>query len=224
MKKSDQIYTALCILFSVLLITGNLTYQKFVHLNFLYIHTFEISAAVIFYPLTFLITDIITEFCGKEKANFCVKMGITMNILIAFSVIGLDSMKATEWSRVNNDTFHLVFGLYGIAFIGSMIACYISQRVDILLYLWIKKRTSDKMLWLRNNGSTAISLLIDTAIAISFVTAAGAVPFDKMIPLIVNSYSFKLLFTVCSTPIFYLSVWLIKRFTKQESNTNIATA
>lgn len=221
MTKSDQIYTALCILFSVLLITGNLTYQKFVHLNFLYIHTFEISAAVIFYPLTFLITDIITEFYGKEKANFCVKMGITMNILIAISVMGLDSMKATEWSRVNNDTFHLVFGLYSVAFIGSMVACYISQRVDIMLYLWIKKRTSNKMLWLRNNGSTAISLLIDTSIAVGLITMAGAIPLEKMIPLIINSYSFKLLFTICSTPIFCISVWLIKKITMQENTTNI---
>lgn len=222
MTKSDQIYTALCILFAVLLITGNLTYQKFVHLNFLYIHTFEISAAVIFYPLTFLITDIITEFYGKEKANFCVKMGITMNILIAISVMGLDSMNATEWSRVNNDIFHLVFGLYSVAFIGSMVACYISQRVDIILYLWIKKRTSNRMLWLRNNGSTSISLLVDTTIAISFVTAAGAIPLEKMIPLIINSYGFKLLFTICSTPIFYISVWLIKKITMQENTTNIA--
>lgn len=222
--KSDKIYTALCILFSVLLITGNLTYQKFVHLNFLYIHTFEISAAVIFYPLTFLITDIITEFYGKEKANFCVKMGITMNILIALSVMGLDSMQATEWSRVNNETFHLVFGLYSIAFIGSMVACYISQRIDIILYLWIKKRTSNRMLWLRNNGSTTFSLLIDTSIAVGFITVAGAIPLDKMLPLIINSYSFKLLFTICSTPIFYVSVWLIKKITKQENTTNLATA
>ncbi len=224
MTKREKIYTFLCILFSVLIITGNLTYQKFVHLNFLYIHKFEISAAVIFYPLTFLITDLITEFYGKEKAKFCVLIGIIMNSIIAVSIMGLDSMQATEWSRVNNDTFRLVFGFYSIAFIGSMVACYISQRIDIMLYLWIKKRTSEKMLWLRNNGSTAISLLIDTSIVISFISISGAIPADKMIPLIINSYSFKLLFTICSTPIFYTSVWLIRKITKNEEISYEVTA
>jgi uncharacterized integral membrane protein (TIGR00697 family) len=216
MTRPEKIYTSLCVLFSVLIITGNLTYQKFVYLHFLYLYKFELSAAVIFYPLTFLITDLITEFYGKEKANFCVLIGITMNSVVALSVIGLDSMHATEWSKVDNDTFHLVFGLYSVAFIGSMIACYISQRIDIILYLWIKKRTSDKMLWLRNNGSTAISLLIDTSIVVSFITLSGAIPVDKMLPLIINSYSFKLLFTLCSTPLFYLSVWTIKKLQGQK--------
>ena len=223
MTKQEKIYTLLCVLFSVLIITGNLTYQKFVHLNFFYIKKFEISAAVIFYPLTFLITDLITEFYGREKAKFCVLNGIIMNSIVAISIVGIDSMHATEWSKVDNDTFHLVFGLYSIAFIGSMIACYISQRVDIALYLWIKARTTNKMLWLRNNGSTAVSLLIDTSIVVSFISFSGAIPFDKTLPLIANSYSFKLLFTICSTPLFYFSVWLIKKCNATKEIPSMAT-
>ena len=215
--KLEKIFVFLCAFFAVLIIVGNLTYQKFVYLNFFYIHHFEISAAVIFYPITFLITDLITEFYSKEKANFCVKTGIIMNIIVALSIIGLDSMKATEWSHVDNGTFHLVFGLYSVAFIGSMIACYISQRIDILLYLWIKKRTSEKMLWLRNTGSTAVSLFIDTSIVIMFLSISGAVPIEKMLPLIINSYSFKLLFTICSTPIFLACVWIIKTISKENT-------
>ena len=76
MKNVEKIYTGLCVLFSVLIVVGNLTYQKFVILSILPFHTFEISVGAVLYPLTFLITDLITEFYGKEKARFCVRFAV----------------------------------------------------------------------------------------------------------------------------------------------------
>ncbi len=207
---SEKIYTGLCALFSVLLVIGNLTYQKFVSLPVPF-HTFELSVGAILYPLTFLLTDLIAEFYGKEKANFCVRFAIVMNTLAACIVAGMDNLEATWWSKIDNPTFHKVFGSYSIAFMGSLIACYTAQAVDITLYLWIRKITKGKYLWLRNNGSTAISLFIDTFIVISFMTAFGILSIEHMEALIVNSYLFKLFFTVCSTPLFYLGVGVIRK-------------
>lgn len=211
MTRNDSIYTTLCVLFSVLIVMGNLIYQKFVFLPILPFHTFELSVGAILYPLTFLLTDLITEFYGKEKANFCVRLGISMNILIACIILGMDQLEATAWSKVDNVIFHTVFGLYSVAFMGSIIACYTAQLVDIALYLWIRKITKGRWLWARNNGSTAISLFIDTFIVITFMTVFHVLPFDRMWPLIINSYCFKLFFSVCSTPLFYMSVGIIKR-------------
>jgi len=211
----DKVYTSLCGFFAVLIVMGNLIYQKFVTLSFLPFHTFELSVGAVLYPLTFLITDLIAEFYGKEKANFCVKLAITMNVMVAFIVMGMDQLNATSWSKVDNTLFHKVFGQYNVAFIGSMIACYSAQRIDIAIYLWISKVTKGKGLWLRNNGSTAISLFVDTSIVIIFMTLFGIIPIDLMWNLTVNSYLFKLFFSVCSTPLFYMSVHLIKRFMKR---------
>ena len=58
--------------------------------------------------------------------------------------------------------FHDVFGYYGVAVIGSIIACYTSQVIDVGLYLYISKLTNGQHLWLRNIVSTGISLFIDT--------------------------------------------------------------
>ena len=69
----DKIYTTICVLFAVLIVMGNMIYQKFVVLPILPFHTFELSVGAITYPLTFLLTDLIAEFYGKNKANFCVK-------------------------------------------------------------------------------------------------------------------------------------------------------
>lgn len=210
MKRDDSIYTSLCVLFSVLIVMGNLIYQKFVSLPLLPFHTFELSVGSILYPLTFLLTDLITEFYGKEKANFCVRLAIFMNIFVACIITGMDQLESTSWSRIDNATFHKVFGLYNVAFIGSIIACYTAQIVDITLYLWIRKMTGEKWLWARNNGSTAISLFVDTFIFIIFITAFNILPSDRMVSLIINSYLFKLFFSICSTPLFYVSVGVIR--------------
>lgn len=211
MTKVEKIYAGLCILFSVLIVTGNLTYQKFVALPLLPFHTFELSVGAIIYPLTFLITDLIAEFYGKERARFCVQFAISMNVLVAIIIAGMDMLQATEWSKIDNHTFHKVFGLYSVAFIGSIIACYLSQAVDITLYLWIRKITKGNWLWIRNNGSTAVSLLIDTFVVISFMTLFGVLPLEQMGSLILNSYSFKLFFTICSTPLFYMCVGIMRK-------------
>ncbi|MCE3230195.1 MAG: hypothetical protein K0R76_349 [Alphaproteobacteria bacterium] len=211
MSTSDKIYTTLCVLFSVLIVIGNLIYQKFVSLPLFSFHTFELSVGAMVYPLTFQLTDLITEFYGKEKANFCVRLGVSMSLFVAFIIAGMDQLEATSWSKITNDTFHNVFGSYNVAFIGSMIACYVSQAFDIFIYLGIRKWTGSKWLWLRNNGSTAISLLIDTSVVICIMTLFGVLPMERMGTLIANSYLFKLFFTVCSTPLFYTGFWIIRR-------------
>jgi uncharacterized PurR-regulated membrane protein YhhQ (DUF165 family) len=106
---SDKIYTTLCVLFAVFIIVGNLIYQKFVFLPILPFHTFELSVGAITYPLTFMLTDLIAEFYGKNKANFCVRLAIAMNIIIALVIIMMDKLNATEWSKIDNITFHKVF-------------------------------------------------------------------------------------------------------------------
>lgn len=208
----DRIYTILCTLFAVLIVMGNLIYQKFVYLPILPFYTFELSVGAILYPLTFMITDLIAEFYGKDKANFCVKLALSLNVTVALIISFMDQLNATSWSKINNDTFHKVFSAYGIAFLGSIIACYISQLVDIRIYLWIRKLTGSKYLWIRSNGSTAISLFVDTTIVISFMTIFGVLPMDKMWLLIFNSYTFKLFFSICSIPLFYASVSVIRYF------------
>ncbi|WHA04462.1 queuosine precursor transporter [Candidatus Bandiella numerosa] len=180
-------------------------------------HAFELSVGAILYPLTFLVTDLLAEFYGKEKARFCVRLAIIMNILVAIIIAGMDLLPASSWSKIDQATFHKVFGLYAVSFMGSIIACYISQAVDISLYLWIRKITKGRYLWIRNNGSTAISLLIDTSTVITFMTIFGVLPKEQILSLIINSYSFKLFITIYSIPLFYLCISIIKIFISQKN-------
>lgn len=214
--RDEFIYTSLCVFFSVIIVVDNLIYQKFVFLSLFSLYTFELSVGAILYPLTFLLLGLITEFYGKDKAKLCIGFGICMNIFIACILVGMDYLDATAWSRIDNATFHKVFGLYNIAFIGSIIACYTAQVIDITLYLWIHRITKGKWLWVRNNGSTAISLFVDTLIIVTFMTMFSVIPTDRMWPLIINSYSFKIFFSICSIPLFYIFVRIIKKLQQSE--------
>lgn len=210
MINSEKIYTFLCVLFASTIIMGNLIYQKFVHLP-LYFHIFEISVGIILYPFTFMITDLIAEFYGKEKASFCVTAAMITNILVAFNISMMDNLNATEWSKIDNETFNKVFGLCGAGFLASIFGCFISQQIDIKIYMFLKRITKDKMLWLRNGVSTSISLFIDTSIVIFTLAQFNAFPNSRIFPLILNSYSFKLTFTIISIPLFYFLVFAIKK-------------
>ncbi|MBV0899883.1 MAG: queuosine precursor transporter [Wolbachia endosymbiont of Fragariocoptes setiger] len=211
MKIEEKIYTCLSVLFVVFIVIGNLTYQKFISLPIISI---ELSVGAILYPLTFSVTDLIAEFYGKVKAQFCIKLAVIMNIITAIIIIFMDNLNAVSWSQVDNEIFHTVFGKYSVNFIASIIACYVAQLIDVRIYLRIKNITKNKFLWLRNNCSTIISLFVDTFIVVSILSLFGVIPKDKMFSIIFGSYSFKVLFTICNTPMFYFGVWIVKRLNR----------
>lgn len=208
----EKIYIVLCIMFCSLIILGNMTYQKFVSLHVPMLYTFELSVGAILYPLTFLITDLITEFYGKEKAKFCLHATLLISGLVTIIITFMDLLPATNWSKINDTNFHEVFGFYKIAFFGSLFACYVSQTIDIYLYLTIRKATKGRYLWLRNNISTLTSLFIDTCIVVTVLTIFNVLPRDHMWSLIYNSYSWKLFFSICCTPLFYACVHIKSLF------------
>jgi len=189
-----------------------LTYPKVVYLPILPFHTFEVSVALTLYIFTFMLTDLIVEFYGKKRTNFCVKLAVFMNAIGILIVTGMDQLQATPWSKIDNTIFHSVFGISGLAFITGMFSTYVAQLVDVTLYLWIKKITKGKWLWLRNNGSTAISLWVDSFVCISLLAMLGVIDKERKWAVIMNSYSFKLFCIICNTPLFYLLVGIIRKF------------
>ena len=205
MSLDQKIYTSICCLFSVLIVVGNMTYQKFVVLSFGGGYSIELSVGAITYPLTFLLTDIIAELYGKPRANFCVKLGVAMNITVASIIALMTDLEATNWSKIDDEIFERVFGFYSLSFISSIIACYIAQLVDINLFMLIKKMTNGKFLWLRSALSSTMSLFIDTSIVVSILAAFSIIPTDKAFLIISNSYVFKIFF------IFGIALFLQRR-------------
>ena len=160
-SNANNIYLILIGFFITSLIVSNLIFQKFFQLTILGIQ-FELSVGILFYPITFLITDLVSEIYGPKKANHMVMTGVVSSIFCLAIVSISNYLNATDWSPVNNQTFNLVFGNTTLAVGASMLAYLCAQFIDIKIYHFWKKLTKGNHLWLRNNFSTICSQSIDT--------------------------------------------------------------
>ena len=223
----DRIYLLLGGIFIASLISSNLIFQKFFFwtpfaflaspdsgnwLSWLSEYTFELSVGILPYPITFLVTDIISEIYGREKANRVVMVGFISSIFIMGVVMVGDMVSATQWSPVDDSVFHRVFGLFGPAVFASMTAYITAQFIDIRIFHFWKRKTNNRHLWLRNNGSTIFSQLIDTLSVLFLLCSFGVIDWVRFYPLLLNGFLFKVLVALIDTPFFYLFSHLLRKF------------
>jgi queuosine precursor transporter len=210
-ENAQKIYLILAGLFIASLVTCNLIFQKFFSWSPFNLYTFEISAGIIPYPITFLITDIISEIYGRKKANQVVLAGLFSSVFVLSIVLIADMAPATDWSPVGNDTFSTVFGLTGVAVGASMLAYLVAQFIDIRIFHFWKKLTKGKHLWLRNNASTFVSQLTDTATVLLLLCTANAIAWEKFWILLINGFLFKILMAMLDTPLLYLATSILRK-------------
>jgi uncharacterized integral membrane protein (TIGR00697 family) len=210
-KLAEKLYLGLAAIFIASLVSCNLIFQKFFIWNPLGMFRFEVSVGILPYPITFLITDIISEIYGKKRANQVVIVGLFSTVFVMGVVALADIVPATDWSPVSDETFSMVFGLTGVAVAASMFAFLIAQFIDIRIYHFWKRLTKGKHLWLRNNFSTVSSQFVDTSAVLLLLCGFGAIGWDKFYILLLNGFLFKVLVAMFDTPFLYLFVNLIKR-------------
>ena len=210
-QQAERLYLILAALFIASLVAGNLIFQKFFYWDFLGVHTFELSVGILPYPITFLITDLISEIFGKKRANQVVIAGLFATVFVLGIVTVSTIVPATTWSPVNDVTFEKVFGLTGVAVGASMVAYLLAQLVDIRIYHFWKERTKGKHLWLRNNASTMTSQFVDTASVLLLLCLFGVIEWELFGKLLLSGFLFKVLVAAIDTPFLYLFVYLIKK-------------
>ena len=133
-EEAQKLYLILAGLFISSLVTCNLIFQKFFIWSPFGLYDFEISAGIIPYPITFLVTDIISEIYGRKKANQVVLSGLCASIFVLLIILVANASQATSWSPISNETFSDVFGLTGIAVAASMLAYLLAQFIDIRIF------------------------------------------------------------------------------------------
>jgi uncharacterized integral membrane protein (TIGR00697 family) len=211
-----KIYLYLGALFITSLVVSNLIFQKFFYwypldMEIFGIKLFELSVGILPYPLTFLITDLISEIYGKKKANQVVIAGIFASFFSMGIVLLAVAVPVMENSPLSNNDFEKVFSLSPLAVLASMLAYLAAQFVDIRIYHFWKKFTKGKHLWLRNNFSTFASQFLDTFTVISLLCLFEILPWELFFGLVLSGFVFKVLVAAFDTPLLYLFVWLFKR-------------
>ena len=212
-----SIYLYLGALFITSLVVSNLIFQKFFHWNPFGEVTvfgaplFELSVGILPYPVTFLITDLVSEVYGQKKANQVVTAGIFASFFSMGIILLANFSEAIPSSPVDDVTFTKVFGLSPLGVLASMLAYLAAQYIDIKIYHYWKKVTEGRMLWLRNNFSTFSSQFIDTLTVITLLCLFGVLPWDKFYGLLVSGVIFKIIIAVLDTPFLYFFVYLMRK-------------
>jgi queuosine precursor transporter len=208
---SERIYLVLAALFITALVVSNLIFQKFFYWDFFGIYTFKISVGILPYPITFLITDIVSEVYGKKKANQMVTVGIFASFFSLLIVLLADAAPAMADSPINDQLFTKVFGATAVAVFASMMAYLLAQYFDIQIFHFWKRVTKGKHLWLRNNFSTFVSQFVDTFTVLFLLSSFGKLSWEMFGTLLLSGFLFKILIAAFDTPFLYAAVFALRK-------------
>ena len=223
---AQRIYLLLGALFITSLVVSNLIFQKFFYwypfdIEIFGAKLFEVSVGILPYPITFLITDLISEIYGKKRANQVVVAGIFASFFSLLIVFVGNIVPATSWSPVSNEIYSTVFGNTILAVFASMMAYLFAQFIDIQIYHFWKQLTKGKHLWIRNNFSTWFSQFVDTFTVVGLLCLFEIIAWDRFLGLLISGFLFKVLVAACDTPFLYLGVYLFRKRFKLKVNEEI---
>lgn len=163
----------------------------------------------ILFASTFLVTDILSEVADKKAAQRSVNLGILTSlifILISQSWL-LYQPSANDWAQ---PSIRAIFANTPRLMFASFIVYAICQRFDVWAYhRWWALTTklcgdSKRFLWLRNNGSTMISQLLNTVLY-TFGAFFGVYEFPVLISIAFSSYIIFVVTSLADTPFVYLA-------------------
>ncbi|WP_026167555.1 queuosine precursor transporter [Desulfovibrio oxyclinae] len=157
----------------------------------------------ILYASVFLSTDMLGELHGKEDAKKAVLLGfVTLLLMTGYMQLALQFVPGAE--DFAHPHLSALFGFMPRIALASLAAYLISQMHDVWAFHRIKASTGGKHLWLRNNASTLVSQLLDSAI---FCTIAfyGLFPANVFMEIMVSTYVIKVAVAVLDTPFIYLA-------------------
>ena len=219
------VYSVIAIIAANIQVLKQANFNLFSSINEKIIPFYEpspIALGTILFASTFLCTDILSEYYGKEKARKNVLIGFCsfflMTILMLVT-IGIQPAE-DEWVSMVQESLAILFTPMTSIFVASMIAYLISQYFDIWFFSYLKTVSSNKLLWLRNNVSTAVSSLIDNTVFSIFAwIILNPNPFplsDVIMTFILGVYLLRVFIAILDTPFIYLA----KYFVPEEKNSS----
>lgn len=176
--------------------------------NVIAVGPFVFVAGTLLYPVTFLLTDALSEVYGKLTAQRAVWAGFVAQALAVgfIQVVSAFPSIEPEMQAAFDGAFQPVLRIV----VASMVAYLVSQTIDVRLFHWIRSRTNSRHLWLRNNGSTIVSQAIDTAVFVT-VAFAGELEVGTLVAMAGGQYAAKAILAALDTPLCYALVWWLRR-------------
>src|SRR5215831_5264523 len=173
------------------------------------------TAGVLWWPVVFVMTDIVNEYFGPRGVRFISWLAVALISYAFFAAyIAMGLAPADWWVTVNasqgvpdmQNAFSAIFGQGMWTIVGSLTAFLVSQLIDIAIFQAIRRVTGEKRIWLRATGSTLVSQLIDSFVVLYIAFVLGPQHWSVGLFLAVGTvnYCYKAVMAFAMTPVIYL--------------------
>jgi len=190
---------------------------------------FAATAGILAFPLTFVMTDIVNEYFGRPIVRLFTWIAIAVNLLLQPVIRLAIVVPAISFTPGISDDdmqrgFQVAFGQTTSIVFASLCAFALAQWLDVQVFTWLRRKTGGKWLWLRSQGSTVVSQMIDTVavIYLAFVViprVTGSQPWSlaDAFSVSMTNYVYKFVIAVGSTPVLYLVHGAVDRYLGKET-------
>lgn len=206
-------YSMVTAVFVTALIISNIIAVKLVD-----IFGIVLPAAVILFPISYIIGDVLTEVYGFSRARQAIWTGFFCNLVavIAIWVAGI-LPPASFWSVVGftssdvaQQAYVAILGFTPRLLMASFLAYLAGEFLNAVVLAKLKLATSGRYLWLRTISSTIVGQGVDSLVFIT-VAFAGILPAGALQAAILSQWAFKTIYEAIATPLTYLVVNALKR-------------
>ena len=170
---------------------------------------FIFGAGILFFPVSYVIGDVLTEVYGYERARRCIWVGFAAMIFMAFMAYVVVAMPPAE-SWDGQGAYESVFGQVPRIVLASILAFWAGEFVNAFVLAKMKVWTAGKALWSRTIGSTVVGQAVDSAIFYP-VAFLGVWDTRDVFLVMVTNWALKVLWEAVLTPATYAVVGMLKR-------------
>jgi queuosine precursor transporter len=196
---------------AILLLSNVIGAAKIAEVNFPIIGTHSFGAGIMFFPLGYLLGDILTEVYGYARARRCIWAGFAALLFMAFmSWVVVALPPAPFWG--NQGAYETVFGQVPRIVFASITAFWVGEFVNSFVMARMKVLTKGTKLWTRTIGSTICGQFVDSLIfyPLAFWNAEGWTH-EGVITVMITNWALKVGWEVLLTPLTYAVVGFLKR-------------
>ena len=209
-------FVVVAALFVTVLLVSNIIAVKLIHVGtlpfqFLGSDLLFLPAAMIVFPVSYIIGDVLTEVYGFKLARGVIWLGFVCNALGTL-FIWLAGLIPAEIFWANQEAYDAILGQARWVLLGSFAAYLVGEFSNSMVLAWLKNVTEGRFLWLRTVSSTVVGQGFDSFVFIFIAFGIGGdLPADQLFRIVLIQWFAKIAYEALATPLTYLVVGYLKR-------------
>jgi len=196
---------------TILLLSNVLGAGKRAEIDLPFLGLWPFGAGILFFPLSYVLGDILTEVYGYGRARRCIWAGFAATLFMAaMSWVVVALPPASDWP--GQAAYESVFGQVPRIVFASVAAFWVGEFANSYVLARMKVLTQGRHLWMRTIGSTVVGQGIDSLLfyPLAFYGADGW-PVEAMLWVMLSQFLLKVSWEVLLTPVTYIVVGFLKR-------------